>query len=171
MEAHVVMIAAGLAFLGAACFIGVAIGDIVRGAQTYRWRRGEGQVVRSLVAPSAETDGEGTTDVYRAEVHYRYEASGALRSGRYVSVTDRESPSRARAEGRSARYPEGARVTVFYDPADPDRAVLERGAGSGPLALLAWGGLCLVGGIYIVRVLCGLGGSLPNLIVRMCGGD
>jgi hypothetical protein len=171
MEAYVVMIAAALAFLGAACFIGVAISDIVRGARTYRWHRAEGRVMRSMVAHLGETDGEGTTDLYRAEVHYRYEAAGALRSGCAVSITDPGSPSRERAERRCARYPDGARVTVFYDPADPDRAVLERGAGSGPLALFAWGGLCLVGGIYIVRVLCGLGGSLPNLIVRMCGGD
>lgn len=171
MEAYVVMIAAALAFLGAACFIGVAISDIVRGARTYRWHRAEGHVMRSMVAHSAETDGEGTTDLYRAEVHYRYEAAGALRSGCAVSITDPGSPSRERAERRSARYPEGARVTVFYDPSAPDRAVLERGVGSGPLALFAWGGLCLVGGIYIVRVLCGLGGSVPNLIVRMCGGD
>lgn len=170
MVAFVVMIAAGMAFLGAACFIGVAIADLLRGARTYRWRRAEGRVVRSLVAHSAETDGEGTTDVYRAEVHYRYEASGALRSGCAVRATDRGSPSRTRAERRCARYPEGARVTVFYDPAHPDRAVLERGAGSGPLALFAWGGLCLIGGLYIVRVLCGLGGALPGLIAQVCGG-
>jgi len=170
MEAVIVMIAAGLAFLGAACFIGVAISDVLRGARTYRWRRAEGRVVRSLVAHSAETDGEGTTDLYRAEVHYRYEAAGALRSGCVVSATDRGSPSRARAERSCAGYPEGKRVTVFYDPANPDRAVLERGAGSGPLALFAWGGLCLIGGLYIVRVLCGLGGALPDVFVRVCGG-
>jgi hypothetical protein len=169
MEAYVVMIAAGLAFLGAACFIGVAIGDFVRGARTSRWRRAEGRVVRSLVAHSAETDGEGTTDLYRAEVHYSYEAGGAVRSGSVVSATDRGSPSRKRAERRCARYPEGARVTVFYDPAHLDRAVLERGVGSGPLAMFAWGVLCLAGGLYMVRVLCGLGGALPEFVVRFCG--
>jgi len=129
MEAFVVMGAAGLAFLGAACFISVAIFDFLRGA-----------------------------------------AAGALRSGSRVSVTDRGSPSRARAERRCTRYPEGARVTVFYDPAHPGRAVLERGVGSGPLALFAWGGLTLAGGVYIVRVLCGLGGALPELVLRICGG-
>jgi len=117
----------------------------------------------------AASDGEGTTDVYRSEVLYRYEAGGALRSGAVVRATDRGSPSLARAERTCARYSEGRRVAVFYDPADPDRAVLERGPGSGPLALFAWGGLCLVGGFYIVRVLCGLGGTLPDLVVRICG--
>jgi hypothetical protein len=152
MEPYVAMIAAGLAFLAAAYFIGVAIGDFVRGARMYRWRRAEDRVVRSLVAHSAETEGEG-----------------ALRSGSVVSATDRGSPSRKQAERRYARYTEGARVTVFYDPAHPDRAVLERGVGSGPPAMFAWGVLFLAGGLYIVRVLCGLGGALPVFVVRFCG--
>jgi hypothetical protein len=170
MEACVVMAAAGLAFLGAACLMGVAVFDFLRGARTYGWRRAEGSVVRSQVVHSAETDGEGTADLYHAEVHYRYEAAGALRSGCTVSATDRGSPSRARAERRCARYAVGAGVNVFYDPADPDRAVLERGVGLGSLAPFAWGGLFLVSALYIVRVLCGLGDALPGFIVQFCGG-
>lgn len=60
-------------------------------------------------------------------------------------------------------------MTVFYDPAHPDNAVLDRGVGFGPLALFAWGALCLAGGLYIVRVLCGLSDALPDIVVRFCG--
>jgi hypothetical protein len=171
VTAVLVLLAAGFAFLGAAVFLAAGLLGVRRGLRTYGWARAEGRVVRSLVARETEATGEGTVDRFRAEVRYRYEAVGAPREGSAVHADDRGSPSRAKAERRAARYPEGARVAVFYDPAEPDRAVLERGVGSGPVALLAWGGLCLLGGFYVVRVLCGLGGSLPGLVVRVCGGS
>jgi hypothetical protein len=169
VTAVVVMLAAGFAFLGTAVFLAAGALGVRRGLRTYSWRRAEGRVVRSLVGRETEATGEGTVDHYRAEVRYRYEAAGAPREGSALHASDRGSPSRARAERLAARYPEGARVAVFYDPAEPDRAVLERGIGSGPVALLLWGGLCLLGGLWVVRVLCGLGGSLPGLAVRVCG--
>jgi hypothetical protein len=167
--AVLVLLAAGFALLGAAVFLASAALGIGRGLRTYSWRRAEGRVVRSLVGRESEATGEGTVDRYRAEVRYRFDAAGAPRHGSAVHANDHGSPSAAKAERRAARYPEGARVAVFYDPADPDRAVLERGIGSGPLALLAWGGLCLLGGLYVLGVACRLGGSLPAVVVRVCG--
>lgn len=163
------MLAAALAFLGAAVFLAAGLAGIRRGLRTYAWARAEGRVVRSTVGRETEATGEGTVDRYHAEVRYRYEAAGAAREGSAVHADDRGSPSRGRAERWAARYPQGARVAVFYDPADPDRAVLERGVGSGPFWLLAWGGLFLLGGFYLVRVLCGLGGPLPGAVARACG--
>jgi hypothetical protein len=169
MTAIVVMLAAGLAFLGAAVFLAAGALGVRRGLRTYAWARAEGRVLRSVVGRETEATGEGTVDRYHAEVRYRYEAAGATREGSAVQANDRGSPSRAGAERRAGRYPEGARVAVFYDPAEPDRAVLERGVGSGPFRLLACGGLFLLGGFYVVRVLCGLGGALPGLAARACG--
>ncbi|HEX8271049.1 MAG TPA: DUF3592 domain-containing protein [Longimicrobiaceae bacterium] len=171
MTAIVVMLAAGFAFLGAAVFLASAARALRRGLLTRSWARAEGRVVRSAVARETEATGEGTVDVYRAEVRYRYEAAGAARTGSAVRADDGGSPSRSRAERTAARYPEGARVAVFYDPADPDRAVLERGAGSRPVALLLWGALCLAGGLLVLRVLCGLGGDVPGLVARACAGS
>ncbi len=169
MAAVVVMLAAGFAFLGAAVFLAAGLLGVRRGLRTYGWARAEGRVVRSLVARETEATGEGTVDRFRAEVRYRYEAAGAPRHGSAVHANDRGSPSAAKAERRAARYPEGARVAVFYDPAEPDRAVLERGVGSGPVALLLWGALFLLGGLWVLGVACGLGGALPGLVVRVCG--
>ncbi|HEX7242873.1 MAG TPA: DUF3592 domain-containing protein [Longimicrobiaceae bacterium] len=169
MEAYVVMLAAGLAFLGAACFLAAGVMGLRRGLRTYSWARAEGRVVRSLVGRETESTGEGTLDSYRAEVRYRYEAAGAPRTGSAVHADDRGSPSRTGAERKAARYPEGARVAVFYDPADPDRAVLERGVGPGHVGLLAGGGLFLLGGLYVLGVLCALDGPLPGLAARVCG--
>ena len=49
-----------------------------------------------------------------------------------------------------ARYPEGKRVTVYYDPDDAATATLEPGAVGGifNMAMVA-GGLMLVGGIVV----------------------
>lgn len=171
MVAIVVMLAAGFAFLGAAVFIASGVLGLRRGLRTRSWPRAEGRVLRSAVVRESEATGEGTVDGYRAEVRYRYEAAGAVRTGTVVHAGDRGSVSRSRAERTAARYPEGARVAVFYDPADPDRAVLERGAGAGPAVLLAWGGACLLGGFLVLRVVCGLGGlgaDVPVLVVWAC---
>lgn len=41
-------------------------------------------------------------------------------------------------------------------------------AGAGPAVLLAWGGACLLGGLLVLRVLCGLGADVPVLVVWAC---
>lgn len=169
MEASLVLLAAGFALLGAAVMLAAGVQGIRRGLRTRSWRRAEGRVVRSGVGRESEATGEGTVDRWRAEVSYRYEAAGRVRDGSAVRADDPGSSSSDRAERTAARYPEGAAVAVYYDPADPDRAVLERGVGSGPAGLLAGAGLCLLGGLYLLRLACGLGDSLPGLVARVCG--
>ncbi|RIH81350.1 hypothetical protein Mterra_03214 [Calidithermus terrae] len=54
---------------------------------------------------------------------YRYEVGGRVYRGRRVSVGPVDTQALAR------RWPEGTRVTVYYDPRDPRRAVLIRDLG------------------------------------------
>lgn len=169
MVAIAVMLAAGLAFLGALVLIGAGVRDVVRGARTRGWARTEGVVVRSGVERVLEETGEGTAERFRAAVRFRYEVAGRVHGGSAVRAADSGTASGARAERIAARYPAGARVAVFHDPAHPERAVLERGFGAGALWTVAAGGLFLVGGLYITRVLCGMGG-LPGWAAWVCGG-
>jgi len=111
-------------------FSAVAVGLVLFGLFALRetsrsrgWLETDGRVVSSTVHEFAGK--VGTT--YRPMVIYSY-AVGAVRfmSSRVafhaVNSADREDAARA-----AARYPAGATVPVFYDPQDPEQAVLERG--------------------------------------------
>lgn len=112
-------------------FGGVGIGLLVWGVISYRtalesrnWPTTEGIVTFSEVYTS--TDSDGTT--YGATVNYRYTVNDQSYNGDKVSLTDYSSSSRGRAEDIVERYEEEDIVTVYYDPYDPSKAVLETGA-------------------------------------------
>src|SRR5262245_38871502 len=83
------------------------------------WPEVGGEIVRSsLEYDPHDSDRDSLTIVYRYSVGgIPFESSRASYSFRPVS-----------RERRLRDYPVGRKVTVFYDPADPGRAVLERGA-------------------------------------------
>jgi hypothetical protein len=63
-----------------------------------------------------------------------------------------------RAQSIVDRYPDGATVTVYYNPADPSDAVLERGNTPGI------GVLYIIGGIFAVAGLLFLFGSATRRV-------
>jgi hypothetical protein len=74
---------------------------------------------------SSSTRRESTT--YRPDIVYDYEVNGTPYSGNRVGVLHVGSSNPRKAEDVVARYPVGSEVTVFYDPSDPQTAVLEPG--------------------------------------------
>ncbi len=91
------------------------------GSAAAHWPTTEGQIVASQVGERDGLDG-GT---YHAEVHYSYGVAGAKYQGKRVAVDDSGTNHRGRAEKIVDRYPVGAKVTVFYNPNRPEKAVLE----------------------------------------------
>lgn len=73
----------------------------------------------------ATSDGEGGTN-YNAAIEFSYEIEGQAYSGDRVRAGMTWSSSSSAAE-TVARYPVGTPVSVFYDPDDPSRALLEPG--------------------------------------------
>jgi Protein of unknown function (DUF3592) len=66
---------------------------------------------------------------YRQRITYAYQAGGLDYSSDRVAFGGRTSGTIASIEAGSVkRYPEGSFVTVYYDPANPSQAVLERDA-------------------------------------------
>ena len=62
-------------------------------------------------------------------MRYRYVVGGRERTGDRVCFGDGLGVSwRSSAERRAGRYPVGRKVSVFYDPEEPDVSVLEPGA-------------------------------------------
>jgi len=74
----------------------------------------------------AACGGTGTR-IYEAKIEYDYEVGGASYRSQTICVGGELNTSfRDRAESRCAKYPVGAKVTVFYDPSEPGLACLEQ---------------------------------------------
>jgi hypothetical protein len=83
--------------------------------------------VKGLVTTSVVKRSGGKNRVYRAEIRYTYSVHGQeLKGRRYALGGEVNTSSRARAEERCAKYPEGCEPEVYYDPSNPKDACLER---------------------------------------------
>jgi hypothetical protein len=91
---------------------------------------------------------------YRAAVQYRYRAGGKEYQSDRIFWGGNEGRQKHMASVIAA-YPQGAKVSVHYDPQDPAEAVLDpaQNIGSRPLVLYAMamitlGLFVLTGGVY-----------------------
>jgi hypothetical protein len=113
------------------------------------WPSAPGQILEADVRHSVSTDSEGDRrDSYTPQVRYSYRANNTDYTGDKLAfgfVTGYGSDSKARAQ--LARYPVGGQVTVYYDPASPDKAVLERRAGGSTVGMV-------LGIIFLVLAVC-----------------
>lgn len=102
------------------------------------WPTAPGVVVASWL----DTEGEATP-----RVTYRWEVAGVPHESQQLGFDVFDKPGgRGLARTRVARYPVGAAVTVYVDPADPGRAVLEPGDVSPFLLPMLFGTLFSTGG-------------------------
>ena len=101
------------------------------------WPSVEGQITRSQIEHS--TDAEGG-DSYSPEVTFVYVAADdRSHEGRTIKFGENSYGSERKAQEILSRYPLGQTVTVFYDPENPDKAVLEPGVSGGSYIVLGIG--------------------------------
>jgi hypothetical protein len=88
-----------------------------RGRQTLSWPSVWGTITGSQMEVSETTESDGTRSrSYTAHVAYKYSVGGRSFDGKQVTPG-----------GSVERYPAGARVKVFYEPANPGYGVLRAG--------------------------------------------
>lgn len=87
--------------------------ELARGHPSSDWPSTEGRVTHSIIARGGETSG----------LHFRYDftVEGRDYTGERVSFGS------VRGRRVVEEYPQGAEVTVYYDPANPGESVLEPG--------------------------------------------
>lgn len=119
-------------------FGGVGVFLLYRGWQQRKladasksWPSVPGQVVESHVAAGWSEDSEGDRRrSYTAEVTYSYQVNGQTFTSRQVSFGAKASHGKPEpAQAVVNTYAAGRAVTVYFDPANPAEAVLERRAG------------------------------------------
>ena len=87
------------------------------------WTETECTVLSSQVATVSGSDG----DTYKVDIHYTWTSGGIPHeSSRYDFMIGSSSGTRGK-QAIVDRYPPGARVACWVDPADPSSAVLSRG--------------------------------------------
>ncbi len=111
-----------------------------------QWPSSRGRVISSDLNRRQDSDGNQTEE---AHIVYEYLVGGATFQGKRIAFGG----SGAGGARKSVeRYPAGATVDVYYDPAKPSSAVLERSAGGSTFVLLLVGGVFAIVGIGLLVI-------------------
>ena len=112
------------------------------------WPGTAGQVVEVKVDRSRHTDSDDDTYyTYAPNVTYTYQVGGQSFTGMSLTFGIRESHrNQAKAQAVAARYSPGQQVAVFYNPAKPEEAALERRTSGTTASLIVGIALLAVGG-------------------------
>ena len=113
------------------------------------WPTVEGQVTRSEVTTSTDSDGD---DSYSPEVTYEYLVDDQAYENTTIKFGENSYSSRRRAQEIAATYPVGKQVDVFYDPKAPGRSVLEPGVSGGSYIVLGIGAVFVVVSLIILII-------------------
>lgn len=103
------------------------------------WPAATGRVIESVVKKERGVEDEdGVANyIYTVNVDYEYEVGGVIYHNKKISFGSRPSYNKqAQAQEHLLNYPLGASVNVYYDPANPQEAVLERVARSSKLGMI-----------------------------------
>ena len=116
----------GLIFLPMVVLILAAVtSKLIEARRAARWTQTSGRIVRSGVeAQRHQFAGSPTTVTNVPAIEYEFTALGRKCRGTRISIG--EDSGGANMEATLRRYPVGAVVSVYYDPADPTKCVLER---------------------------------------------
>ena len=130
----------------------------LKAGQSHTWPTVMGTIVSSeLESDVNRHPGHKPIETYSAAIRYAYEVGGKAYESDQIQLGGTSETSQPKEfERMVARYPEGKRVKVFYDPADPATATLEPGELGGifNMAMVA-GGFILVGGVIVALTIWG----------------
>jgi len=100
-------------------------------ARSKAWASVTGKMITSSAVETEDDDGNTFST---PQVWYEYEVGGVHYLGdrlRFGAVDLLNTSREAVQDYVEALYPAGGDVTVYYDPAEPENAVLERGSDAG----------------------------------------
>jgi len=118
------------------------------------WPSTRGHVVGAKADVSSGSHKSGSGTDYRVVIAYAYEVAGQRFEGHRIAFGDNlwgNARSRDEMQRRVAFYHPGREVTVYYDPASPDRCTLTAGVGNLPFnATLAVGAALAIAGAAVL---------------------
>ncbi len=122
-----------------------------------RWPKAPGTITSSRYESETGTtrDADGydiTSTTFMPVVAYRYTVQGQEYPGTRVARVVEWTGDAQRVKACIDRYPPGARVEVFYDPADPATAYLETRTSGGGVFLMVFGGFFALMGFGVLAL-------------------
>ncbi len=150
---EIVMRVVGTGMVGIGVFIAYGMVRLrVKTAQALNWPKVTGTIITSELETWTRPRSKGPPiRMFGATIRFAYEVDGKPYESDQVQLGGtRETSLSGEFERLVARYPEGKRVPVHYDPRDPATAVIEPGKLGGifNMAMVA-GGFLLVGAAMI----------------------
>lgn len=145
MDAAVVFGLVGLFLLlgGGMLFLGL------RGMRAARASHGWPSEPGTVISSELITSGGRKSRWYHAQVTYTFVVNGQSYTGDKVVFGDPRSSSMAKQQRAVDRYTPGAHVEVFYNPQQPQEAVLERKTGGGSVSRVVMGALLLIMAVFV----------------------
>ena len=131
------ILVAALVFMGAAFFV-LGIKDHRLGKESVSWPSVQGTLTSESLSNRKK----------RAKIFYQYEVNKVIYKNYRVNFQD----DRASKKRIRDRYNPGDKLTVFYNPDDPEQSVLEPGATMTTLLIKIFGGIfCfLLAGVFLM---------------------
>jgi len=102
------------------------------------WPTAPGKVVTATVRQDFQRGDDDSPDTtnYTPVIQYEYQVNGQLFKSNRLAFQERSYGTHKKAAEVAAGFPPGAALNVFYDPAKPADAVLERTAPGNNVALI-----------------------------------
>jgi uncharacterized protein DUF3592 len=153
----------GLIFLPmAVLFVAAVVAKMLEVRRAADWSTAVGRIVSSGTGTDhRRSAGEATTVKSVPVVEYEFSVGGKTVRGNRIGIG--EDAGGTNTEATLRRYPVGATVTVFYDPANPRSCVLERGVPEG----IGKGLAVIVGFVVVfVGVVWWLATRAPGLVAQ-----
>jgi tetratricopeptide (TPR) repeat protein len=122
------------------------IKELKKAMASKNWSTTVGKVISSEVI----RDTSGKRPIYIPKVFYEYSVTGNKYSSNEVSIGHWDSSSPKGAQKIVNRYPTGKDVIVYYDPDNPEDAVLEPGTSIGDYTLILFGAIFIGAGLLII---------------------
>lgn len=139
-----------LIVVGCVLLIPVGYQTLQSARESSHWPRTQGVIDRSVVEVVEQRDG---SNMYFARIRYTYTVGDSQYTGTRIrfGTENAGTVSSDQAERLTRRYPVTQIVDVYYDPASPEIAVLERGPRMDAYVLLGVGVIALGVGLYLAR--------------------
>jgi len=105
----------------------LGINLIRKGIQSKTRPKVEGTIRRSEVDVHYSVDEDGPSRDFSADIYYEYSVEGKDYGGATIKTGYSEVKGKGNSQRAVDEYPEGSTVDVYYDPENPQDAVLEPG--------------------------------------------
>jgi hypothetical protein len=115
------------------------------------------QVPGTVIKSGVEVERSADSTSYALSVHYDYAVNSVHYTGTRTGFGRRSYVRQKRAQAEAERYPVNSQVTVWFDPAKPENAVLARES-PGSILMIALGAGLLA--LVLVMLISG-GAALP----------